>query len=33
MLLNLVLVVVLLSVLLTVLIGKPGVHGVPTGAT
>jgi hypothetical protein len=29
MLLNLVLVVVLL----TVLIGKPGVHGVPTGAT
>jgi hypothetical protein len=33
MLLNLVLVVVLLSILLTILIGKPGVHGVPTGAT
>jgi len=31
--LNLLLVVVLLSVLLTILIGKPGVHGVPTGAT
>jgi hypothetical protein len=30
---NLLLVVVLLSVLLTILIGKPGVYGVPTGAT
>jgi hypothetical protein len=32
MLLGLVLVVVLLSLLLTVLIGEPGVHGVPTRA-
>jgi hypothetical protein len=33
MLTSLLLVVVLLSLLLTILIGKPGVHGVPTGAT
>jgi hypothetical protein len=31
--LGLVLVVVVLSLLLTVLIGEPGVRGVPTGAT